>query len=145
MWSTLVRICNDNGSTLIISSKPCISVPTKTRRTSAFLSVCAATQSRLSWIRDDFLRDYPQGDEVMVLLRVKPAKSKRLSRLTGIGKLTLLSVTLTLEDEIDCLRDMIARPGTFQNSVKKLDAMIVWMSEEAMVENSTCLSRPPKL
>ena len=77
-----------------------------------------------------------QGDEVMVLPSRKTSKVKEI--VTFDGNLeeahAPLSVTLTLEDEIDCSRgDMIVRPGNVPNQRQKLDAMIVWMSEEAMV------------
>ena len=77
-----------------------------------------------------------QGDEVMVLPSRKTSKVKEI--VTFDGNLeeahAPLSVTLTLEDEIDCSRgDMIVRPGNVPKQRQKLDAMIVWMSEEAMV------------
>ncbi len=77
-----------------------------------------------------------QGDEVMVLPSRKTSKVKEI--VTFDGNLeeahAPLSVTLTLEDEIDCSRgDMIVRPGNVPKQRQKLDAMLVWMSEEAMV------------
>ncbi|MCH2601137.1 MAG: sulfate adenylyltransferase subunit CysN, partial [Pirellulales bacterium] len=77
-----------------------------------------------------------KGDEVMVLPSRKTSKVKEI--VTFDGKLeeahAPLSVTLTLEDEIDCSRgDMIVRPGNVPKQRQKLDAMLVWMSDEAMV------------
>ena len=77
-----------------------------------------------------------KGDEVMVLPSRKTSKVKEI--VTFDGKLeeahAPLSITLTLEDEIDCSRgDMIVRPGNVPKQRQKLDAMLVWMSDEAMV------------
>jgi bifunctional enzyme CysN/CysC len=77
-----------------------------------------------------------KGDEVMVLPSRKTSKVKEI--VTFDGNLeeahAPLSVTLTLEDEIDCSRgDMIVRPGNVPRQRQKLDAMLVWMSDEAMV------------
>ena len=77
-----------------------------------------------------------QGDEVMVLPSRKTSKVKEI--VTFDGSLdeahAPLSVTLTLEDEIDCSRgDMIVRPGNVPKQRQKLDAMLVWMSDDAMV------------
>jgi bifunctional enzyme CysN/CysC len=45
-----------------------------------------------------------------------------------------MSVTLTLEDEIDSSRgDMIVRPGNLPKLEQKFDAMLVWMSDQPMV------------
>ena len=45
-----------------------------------------------------------------------------------------LSVTLTLDDEIDISRgDMIVRPGNVPKLEQKFDAMIVWMADQPMV------------
>ena len=45
-----------------------------------------------------------------------------------------LSVTLTLEDEIDSSRgDMLVRPGNVPKVDHRFDAMIVWMAEEPLV------------
>jgi bifunctional enzyme CysN/CysC len=77
-----------------------------------------------------------RGDEIMVL------PSRKTSRIRSIvtfdGELeeafTPQSVTLTLEDEIDCSRgDMIVRPGNVPRMEQNFDATIVWMNEQAMV------------
>lgn len=77
-----------------------------------------------------------KGDEIMVL------PSRRTSKVASIvtfdGEVneafTPQSVTLTLEDEVDCSRgDMIVRPGNVPRVSNDFDAMIVWMSADAMV------------
>ncbi|MEZ6136237.1 MAG: sulfate adenylyltransferase subunit CysN [Pirellulaceae bacterium] len=82
------------------------------------------------------------GDEVMIL------PSRRTSRVKSIvtfdGDLdeafTPQSVTLTLEDEVDCSRgDMIVRPGNVPRSSNDFDAMLVWMSADPMVPGKTYL------
>ena len=51
-----------------------------------------------------------------------------------------LSVTLTLEDEIDVSRgDMLVRPGNVPKSEQKFDAMIVWMAEQPMIPGNQYL------
>jgi bifunctional enzyme CysN/CysC len=77
-----------------------------------------------------------QGDEVMALPSRK--KSRVKSIVTFDGELeeafAPLSVTVTLEDEIDVSRgDMLVHPGNVPQSSDKFDAMVVWMSEEPMV------------
>ncbi len=76
------------------------------------------------------------GDEVMTLPSRKTSKVKEI--VTFDGNLeeaaTPMSVTLTLEDEIDSSRgDMIVKPGNLPKLEEKFDAMLVWMSEDAMV------------
>jgi bifunctional enzyme CysN/CysC len=45
-----------------------------------------------------------------------------------------LSITITLEDEIDVSRgDMLVRPGNVPRLDPRFDAMLVWMAEEPMV------------
>ena len=77
-----------------------------------------------------------KGDEVMVL------PSRKTSRVESIvtydGELdeafAPLSVTLTLEDEIDVSRgDMLVRPENVPKMSDSFDATIVWMSEDALV------------
>ncbi len=51
-----------------------------------------------------------------------------------------LSVTLTLEDEVDASRgDMIVRKGNLPRSADTFDAMLVWMNQDAMVPGKTYL------
>ena len=76
------------------------------------------------------------GDEVMVMPSGKTSKVKSIVTFDGDldEAFPPLSVTLTLEDEIDCSRgDMIVRPGNTPQSKKQVGAMIVWMSDEQMV------------
>lgn len=76
------------------------------------------------------------GDEILTLPSRKTSKVKEI--VTYDGKLqeacAPMSITITLEDEIDCSRgDMIVRPGNVPKLEDKFDAMIVWMSEQPMV------------
>ena len=83
-----------------------------------------------------------KGDEIMVL----PARTT--SRVASIetfdGEIeeafTPLSVTLTLEDEIDASRgDMIVRIGNQPRVAQRMDAMVVWMGEDPMVPGTRYL------
>jgi bifunctional enzyme CysN/CysC len=76
------------------------------------------------------------GDEIMSLPSRKKSKVKEI--VTYDGNLeeaaTPMSVTLTLEDEIETSRgDMIVKPGNLPKLEQKFDAMLVWMNEQAMV------------
>jgi bifunctional enzyme CysN/CysC len=76
------------------------------------------------------------GDELMSLPSRKKSRVKRI--VTHDGDLqeafTPLSVTLTLEDEIDVSRgDMLVRPGNVPKVEQHFDAMVVWMHESPMV------------
>jgi bifunctional enzyme CysN/CysC len=77
-----------------------------------------------------------KGDEVMVLPSRKTSKVKSI--VTFDGELeeafTPLSVTLTLEDEIDVSRgDMLVRPDNVPKVDDTFDATIVWMADEKLV------------
>jgi len=77
-----------------------------------------------------------KGDEVMVLPSRKTSKVKSI--VTFDGELdeafAPLSVTLTLEDEIDVSRgDMLVRPDNVPKMSDTFDATVVWMSEDALV------------
>ncbi|MCA9267749.1 MAG: adenylyl-sulfate kinase, partial [Planctomycetales bacterium] len=83
-----------------------------------------------------------KGDEIMALPSRKSSRVKSI--VTHDGELeeafAPLSVTLTLEDEIDVSRgDMIVRPGNLPRIDQKIDAMIVWMSEDKMVPGKSYL------
>ena len=83
-----------------------------------------------------------KGDEIMVLPSRRTTKVKSI--VTHDGEIdeafTPQSVTLTLEDEVDCSRgDMIVRPGNVPKVSNDFDAMMVWMSSEAMVPGKTYL------
>jgi len=76
------------------------------------------------------------GDEVMTLPSRKKSKVKEIVTFDGNLEEAYapLSVTLTLEDEIDSSRgDMIVKPGNLPKLEQKFDAMLVWMSETPMV------------
>ena len=82
------------------------------------------------------------GEEIMVL--PSKQKSKVKSIVTYDGDLdeafAPLAITLTLEDEIDASRgDMIVRPGNIPKTRDAIEAMLVWMDEEAMVPGKTYL------
>ena len=82
------------------------------------------------------------GEEIMVL--PSKQKSKIKSIVTYEGEIeeafAPLSVTLTLDDEIDASRgDMIVRPGNVPKSRDSIQAMLVWMGEESMVPGKTYL------
>jgi len=77
-----------------------------------------------------------KGDEVMGLPSRKRSRVKSI--VTFDGELdeafAPLSVTLTLEDEIDVSRgDMLVHPGNIPTMSDRFDAMVVWMSEDPMV------------
>lgn len=82
------------------------------------------------------------GEEVMIL--PSRAKSRVKEIVTFDGNLAEafapLSVTLTLEDEVDASRgDMIVRVGNLPRSSDSIDAMLVWMNQDAMVPGKTYL------
>jgi bifunctional enzyme CysN/CysC len=76
------------------------------------------------------------GDEVMSLPSRKKSRVKRIVTMSGDVEEAFvpMSVTLTLEDEIDASRgDMLVRPGNIPNVEKNFDAMVVWMHESPLV------------
>jgi bifunctional enzyme CysN/CysC len=76
------------------------------------------------------------GDEIMTLPSRKKSKVKEIVTFDGNLEEAAapMSITLTLEDEIDSSRgDMIVRPGNLPKVEQKFDAMLVWMDESAMV------------
>lgn len=83
-----------------------------------------------------------RGEEIMVLPSRQTSRVKEIVTFDGDMEEAFvpLSVTLTLEDEIDASRgDMIVRPGNLPRSRDHVDAMLVWMSGEAMVPGRTYL------
>jgi bifunctional enzyme CysN/CysC len=77
-----------------------------------------------------------QGDEIMALPSKKTSKVKSIVTFDGDVEEAFApqSVTLTLEDEIDISRgDMIVRPGNVPRQATRLDAMLIWMSDQPMV------------
>ena len=76
------------------------------------------------------------GDEVLSLPSRKKSRVKSIVTFDGELEEAFApqSVTLTLEDEIDCSRgDMLVRPGNVPKVDHRFEATIVWMSEEALV------------
>ena len=83
-----------------------------------------------------------KGDEVMALPSRKTSHIKDIVTFDGSRDEAFapLSVTLTLEDEIDVSRgDMLVRPGNVPKSEQKFDAMIVWMAEQPMIPGNQYL------
>jgi bifunctional enzyme CysN/CysC len=75
------------------------------------------------------------GDEVRVLPSMKTSRVKSIVTLDGELEYAFapMSVTLTLEDEIDISRgDLIVHPRNLPQLQSSFEAMVVWMSEEPM-------------
>ena len=82
------------------------------------------------------------GEEIMVLPSRQTSKVKEIVTFEGAIEEAFapLSITLTLEDEIDASRgDMIVRPGNLPRSRDHIEAMLVWMDGESMVPGKTYL------
>ena len=82
------------------------------------------------------------GEEIMVLPSRQTSKVKEIVTFDGAAEEAFapLSITLTLEDEIDASRgDMIVRPGNLPRSRDQIEAMLVWMDSESMVPGKTYL------
>jgi len=82
------------------------------------------------------------GDEIMVLPSRQTSRVKEIVTFDGNLEEAFapLSVTLTLEDEVDASRgDMFVRPGNLPRTADTFDAMIVWMNQDAMVPGKTYL------
>ncbi len=82
------------------------------------------------------------GEEIMVLPSRQTSKVKEIVTFDGAVEEAFapLSITLTLEDEIDASRgDMIVRPGNLPRSRDQIEAMLVWMDSESMVPGKTYL------
>ena len=83
-----------------------------------------------------------KGEEIMVLPSRQKSKIKDIVTFDGSLEEAFapLSITLTLEDEIDASRgDMIVRPGNLPRSRDQIEAMLVWMSADSMVPGKTYL------
>ncbi|MFM7137930.1 MAG: adenylyl-sulfate kinase, partial [Planctomycetota bacterium] len=77
-----------------------------------------------------------KGDEIMSLPSRKRSRVKSIVTFDGELEEAFapLSVTLTLEDEIDSSRgDMLVRPGNVPKVDHRFDATVVWMAEEPLV------------
>ena len=75
------------------------------------------------------------GDEVIVLPGRQKSRVKKIATFDGNLEEAFppLSVTITLEDEIDVSRgDVIARPDNRPRVGRELEAMIIWMAEQPM-------------
>src|SRR5690606_24086288 len=76
------------------------------------------------------------GKDVRVVPSGKTSRIKSIVTLEGDLDVAVAgqSVTLTLEDEIDCSRgDVIAAADDPPQSADQFEATIVWMSEEALL------------
>ena len=76
-----------------------------------------------------------KGDEVMVLPSGKTSRVKSIVTYEGEIEQAFppMSVTLTLEDEIDVSRgDMLVHPDRLPSIGRNFEAMLVWMDEEPM-------------
>jgi sulfate adenylyltransferase subunit 1 len=81
---------------------------------------------------------FKKGDSVMVLPSGFTTKIKTIDTLDGELDLAFapMSVTMTLEDEIDVSRgDMIVRENNSPNSEQDVDVMVCWLHPKAMVPN----------
>ena len=80
------------------------------------------------------------GDEVVALPSLKRTRISSIQQAAaGLQPLALTSATVrqavsvTLSDEIDLIRgDMLARPNNAPKEYSKLDAMLVWLGDEAL-------------
>ncbi|MFG0262475.1 MAG: sulfate adenylyltransferase subunit CysN [Novipirellula sp. JB048] len=82
------------------------------------------------------------GEEVMVLPSRQKSKIKEIVTFDGNldEAFAPMSITVTLEDEIDASRgDMIVRTGNVPKSRDHIEAMLVWMDDDAMVPGKTYL------
>ncbi len=76
------------------------------------------------------------GDDITVLPAGRPSKVARIVTFEGDLEEAFAgqSVTLTLTDEVDCSRgDIIASAESASEAVARIEAALVWMSDEAMV------------
>ncbi|MCX6277874.1 MAG: sulfate adenylyltransferase subunit CysN [Bacteroidetes bacterium] len=76
-----------------------------------------------------------RGDEIMVLPSRKTSKVKSITTYDGDLDYAFppLSVTLTLEDEIDISRgDLLVHPNNLPKIERHFEAMMVWMDEHPM-------------
>jgi len=75
------------------------------------------------------------GDDIVVLPSGKRSRIARIVTRDGDLEYAFapLSVTLTLEDEVDVSRgDMLAHPNNVPRTERTLDAMVIWMSEKPL-------------
>lgn len=82
---------------------------------------------------------FKKGDEVVVLPSGFHSKIKSIDTFNGPVEKAFapMSITLTLEDEIDISRgDMIVRPNNQPKVDQDIDIMICWMSEKPLIHKS---------
>jgi bifunctional enzyme CysN/CysC/sulfate adenylyltransferase subunit 1 len=76
-----------------------------------------------------------RGDEVMVLPSGRKSRVKSIDTFDGSldEAAAPLSVTVRLEDEVDCSRgDMLVHPASPPRIERRFDAMLVWLSEKPL-------------
>src|SRR6185369_1485091 len=81
-----------------------------------------------------------KGDEVMVLPSGKRSRVKSIVTYDGELEEAFApqAVTVTLTDEVDVSRgDMIVRPDNMPAVSSQIEAMVVWMAEQALVPGRT--------
>lgn len=82
------------------------------------------------------------GDEVMIMPSRQRSRVKQIVTFDGDIEEAFapMSVTLTLTDEVDASRgDMIVRPGNVPKSADSLEAIVVWMDQQALVPGKNYL------
>ncbi len=83
-----------------------------------------------------------KGDEVMVLPSRKTNRVKSILTIEGeiAEAFAPMAVTVTLEKEVDAGRgDLLVHPHNLPHVDEKIEAMLVWMSEEPMKAGKTYL------
>lgn len=83
-----------------------------------------------------------KGDEVVVLPSKKTSKVKSIVSFDGEldSAFAPMSITVTLEDEIDVSRgDMLAHKHNIPHAGRHFEAMLIWMDETPMEEGKTYL------
>nr|MCU0709390.1 adenylyl-sulfate kinase [Pirellula sp.] len=83
-----------------------------------------------------------KGDEIMVLPSKRTSRVKRIVTFDGDIDEAFCpqSVTLVLEDEVDCSRgDMVVRPGNVPKLSNTFDATVVWLTADALIPGKTYL------
>ncbi len=85
-----------------------------------------------------------KGDEVLALPSMKRSRIRSIVTFDGEhdNAFAPMSVTVTLEDEIDISRgDMLVHPNNVPRVDSTLEAMLVWMSEKPLDKRKTYLLR----
>ena len=85
-----------------------------------------------------------KGDDILVLPSMKRSRIRAISTFDGEleAAFTPMSVTLTLEDEIDISRgDMLVHPNNVPRVESTFEAMLVWMSEQPLDKRKTYMLR----